>query len=191
MSEWYNEEVSLLEYLPACLAENELFAELATAVNYGMKGLKEYTEATIGNCFLLTADLQIIERYERIWNLSADGLTLAARRERIAAKLRERPPINEAMLKSMMSGILGNVVKIIKGHGDYSVILKYCRQSGSENVEFAKNIIRKLIPANLLLEILYAYIEWRNIAVVNWAQLTNYSWKDVMSSETMKADLKI
>lgn len=182
MVNWYDENVSMLSYLPQCVASAELFTALAKGVDYGLKELKRYAKQTVNNCYILTADEKTVSRYEKLWLLSADGLSLEARKQRILAKMRQRPPINEAMLRLMMMGILGEIVKIENGIEDYSVIVKYREQTGAENIEFAKALLRELIPANMLLEVVYAYIEWKDVGSLAWDDLKAYSWKDVMSN---------
>ena len=182
MVNWYNENVSMLSYLHQCVASAELFTALAKGVDYGLKELKRYAKQTVNNCYILTADEKTVSRYEKLWLLSADGLSLEARQQRILAKMRQRPPINEAMLRLMMMGILGEIVKIENGIEDYSVIVKYREQTGTENIEFAKALLRELIPANMLLEVVYAYIEWKDVGSLAWDDLKAYSWKDVMSN---------
>ena len=183
MVNWYDENISMLSYLPNCVSSSELFSALAKGVDYGIKELKRYAKQVVNNCYILTADEKTVNRYEKLWLLAADGLSLDARKQRILAKMRQRPPINEAMLKLMMVGILGEIVKVENGIEDYSVIVKYREQTGTENVEFAKALLRELIPANMLLEIVYAYIEWKDVRAATWDILKAYSWKDVMSNE--------
>ena len=160
-------------------------------MDYGIKELKRYAKQVVNNCYILTADEKTVNRYEKLWLLAADGLSLDARKQRILAKMRQRPPINEAMLKLMMVGILGEIVKVENGIEDYSVIVKYREQTGTENVEFAKALLRELIPANMLLEIVYAYIEWKDVRAATWDILKAYSWKDVMSNEEITGGTEV
>lgn len=179
--EWYKDNVSMLDYLPQCLSSADLFVAMAEGVDYGVSQLKAYAEKVLKNCYIGTADLSVIVRYEKLWGLSPDGLSLNARRERIIAKMRQKPPINEALLKLMMSGILGNLMKTEKGSGDYSIIFKYREQTGEENIEFAKSLLRELIPANMVMTVLYCFVEWQNIRPYSWGQAATYTWEEVMT----------
>lgn len=183
MAEWYNDKVSMLGYLPDCLSTADLFVALAEGVDYGIRQFKKYVKQILDNCYIGTADSYVIGRYEKIWSLKPDGLSLKARRERIVAKMRQKPPVNEAMLKLLMNGILGNLMKTEKGDGDYSVIFKYREQTGEENIEFAESLLRELIPANMIMTLLYCFVEWQNMIPYSWKQVNAFSWQEVMTED--------
>lgn len=191
MRDWYENGASVLDYLPECLAGCEIFAELAAGADRGINDLKEYAVSVLDNCYVLTADAETVARYERLWNLSADGLPLENRRARIAAKLRQHPPINGVMLKKMMCGILGNIVKVEKGNGDYTLVVKYREETGTEDVDFAKVMIRELIPANMMLEVVYAYNEWQDVEALTWGRCKDFSWQELLESDIAVADMEV
>lgn len=187
MQNWHETRVSVLEYLPECLADNELFAALADGADYGIAELKKHMENVLANCYVWTADAETVARYEKIWNLSADGLPLANRRARIAAKMQQHPPINGVMLKRMMHGVLGNIVKVEKGNGNYTLVVKYREESGNEDVDFAKAMIRELVPANMMLEVVYAYNEWQEVQALTWGEAMGYTWNEFLTSDIVVA----
>lgn len=184
MVEWYRSATDTSGLLPDCLNANDLFQQLSKAIDVGIDDLKAYSENVVNNCYVLTADSDLIDRYEKIFSLSSSGLSLDARRSRVVSHLCLRPPVNEVMLKAMMSGILGEIVKV-ESVGDYSIVVKYREQTGYENVEYAKILIRKIVPANLELEIVYAYVEWQNILKFLWSDIKNYTWQQIMSSNEL------
>mgnify|MGYP004733228743 CR=1 FL=1 len=183
MADWYNSNVSMLDYLPSCLNENEIFVQLSKGVDKGIKDLKKYAAEAVKNCCIATADEKIIGRYENIFGLSSKGLSLEYRRERIKSRLRQKPPVNEAALKKMMTGVFGKITKVMQGEEDYSVIVKYSEKTGYEDFDYAKDLLRKIVPANLLLEIVYAYVEWQSVRIYDWDDVKKYTWKELMSRE--------
>ena len=183
MAEWYKEKIGMADYLPQCLNENAIFVQLCKGVDRGFKDLQAYAAKAAANCCLDTADETIISRYEKIFGLSSKGLALEYRRERIKCRLRQRPPINEVVLKNMMSGVFGEITKIYQNEEDYSITVKYREQTGFEDFDFAKNLLRKVVPANLLLDVLYSYAEWQSVKPYTWNVVKGYSWKQLLSQE--------
>lgn len=183
MMEWHKTESASADYLPECLKYNEIFVQLAKGIDKGFTDLKIYAEKVVQNCSVLTADDNIISRYEKMFSLSSKGLSLEYRRKRIISQLQQRPPINDSMLKLMMSGILGNITKIEKNRNEYSLIVKYRQKTGYEDIDYAKNLLRKLVPANLMLDILYAYTEWQDVAPLLWSTVQSYTWQQLMTED--------
>lgn len=180
MGLWYENELGMADYLPDCLNRELLFQELCKGVDRGMDDLKEYAQEILKNGYLMTADESILTRYETIFSLVTTGMSLDYRRNRIASQFRQRPPIHLARLKGMMYGVLGEIVKVEEGQEAYSLIIKYKEQTGYEDEESGKELLRRLVPANIALQVLYAYVEWQEVKIASWGAVGSGTWQELM-----------
>lgn len=156
------------------------FSRIVQRRGSGIDDLKEYAREILKNGYLMTADEQALARYEAMFGLVSTGMSLDYRRNRIASQFRQRPPIHFARLKGMMYGILGEIVKVEKGGDAYSLIIKYKEQTGYENEDAGKDLLRRLVPANMVLQVLYAYVEWQEVKLISWEMVGGGTWQNLM-----------
>ena len=100
--------------------------------------------------------------------------SLKARREAVLAKLRTKPPINLITLKEIIEAYMGVTVEIYLD--GYTVKVRYRGESRIADLAPLYATAYETIPANLILEIAYAYVTWGEVLSKSWGTAKQGSW---------------
>jgi uncharacterized protein YmfQ (DUF2313 family) len=156
---FYDEPSNYLEHLPEKLQNIIEFDAIAGAVNFEIDKLSEAIKTAVNNRFPSTADENGCARWEKILGLSTPmNGTLQARRDAIRAAIITKPPINLSTLKSIVEAYMGLSVDIMLD--GYNVHIKYRGTSRISDLNPLFETMWKTIPANMLVDIAYAYLQW-------------------------------
>jgi uncharacterized protein YmfQ (DUF2313 family) len=156
---FYDEPSNYLEQLPEKLQGIVEINAIAGTVDFEIDKLSAVIKTAVNNRFPSTADEDGCARWEKILGLSTPmNGTLQARRDAIRAAIITKPPINLSTLKSIVEAYMGLTVDItIDG---YNVHIKYRGESRIADLNPLFETMWKTIPANMLVDIAYAYLQW-------------------------------
>lgn len=175
-----NERRSYESHIPEQLTDFAEVKALGDAVNIKINDIYATMELILNNAITDTMDEKIVARWEKILSISSPAeSTLEARRNAILAKFKSRPPINLDTLKNIVEAYLGVPVDISTAEQDYVVTIKYRGLKSLPDLTPLYNTVYDLIPANILMEIIYAYVVWNEIQST-WNQVSNKTWTDLM-----------
>lgn len=171
----------LIDYLPDILTDFYEFRNLLSAEDPEFDRIDDLLYKWRENLFPRTADLEGIERFERLLKIQPiPGDTLESRRFRVIAKLNTRLPYTEIQLRKMLAAICGweGFTLTVK---DLVVLVALTEGSGAK-IQIVYEMLREVIPMNLLIEIhqlLRSYMELRVAAATNMGTtLTLFPWQN-------------
>lgn len=168
--------------LPNCYEGIVEFEEIKDTLDSEIDTFKNAIITMANDIYVETASLEGIERYEKIWGitpLSYDDLE--ARRRKIMAKFRDKPPINDLTIIAVSETFLGVKVDIKKFEDrKYYFEIRY-----RNNAELIDSIplekrLREIIPANMSFNVVYAYYTWREVKQTTWGTVKNKTWNEIM-----------
>lgn len=149
-------------YLPNTMLDVQEIEEIRKAVNPELELLFGRVQRAVENRFTTGLDLEGAARFEQILGLSTPlNGTLKARREAIRAKLMTKPPINMETVRSIIEAYMG--VPVDLEEQNYLLRAWYRGTSQTPDLEPLRQTLYQVIPAALLLEILYRYLTWTEL----------------------------
>lgn len=184
---FYDEKADYLRLLPERLREVREFSALAEAIEQQLEKLNGRIKDMAENKAISASDESGVLRWEKMLGVSSPlNSTLKARREALTAKLMTKPPINLKVLKDIVETYMGLEVDVsVKG---YTVRVKYRGESRISDLIPLYVTIYEAIPANMLLNITYRYVNWEELdglgmvfdeldeMAINWNEFDKGEW---------------
>ncbi len=175
---WWDSQSDYASFLPKLWDQIEEVESIAQAVNPELDAVKGRLRQLIYNRFPQTADEAGIARWEKLLGVSSPlNSSLKARREAVLAKLRTKPPINRMTLKEIIEAYMGVTVEICLD--GYTVKVQYRGESRIADLTPLYATAYETIPANLILEIAYAYVTWEEVLSESWQAAKQGSWDNI------------
>ena len=172
---WWDSQSDYASFLPKMWDQIEEVAAIAQAVNPEIDNIKGELRRLVYNRFPQAADEEGIARWEKLLGVSSPlNSSLKARREAVLAKLRTKPPINLITLKEIIEAYMGVTVEIYLD--GYTVKVRYRGESRIADLAPLYATAYEAIPANLILEIAYAYVTWGEVLSKSWETAKQGSW---------------
>lgn len=170
-----------LDHVPMVLQDLVEIRALDGAIEIEMEKLHMMMEQLEANQYVSTMDLQTTMRWESILNLTTPiSDTIESRRQAIAAKLLSQPPINLETLREIVQAYLGVSVNIAIHNQPYTVNVTYRGLAKLPDLIPLYKTIYDVIPANMILEIAYAYVTWNEVKTKIWAEIGQGTWGDLL-----------
>lgn len=159
---FYNTPADFLSRLPERLQGVTEFAALADTVNPELDASNAAIGVMVANTAISTANAAGLSRWEAILGVSTPlSGTLKSRREALKARLKTKPPINLETLRGIIETYMGVQVEI--GLTDSIVSVTYRGTSQVSDLTPLFVTIYETVPANLLVQIAYRYLIWREL----------------------------
>jgi hypothetical protein len=174
---WLEKDSDYLAYLPAVYGESIAFERLAAAINPELDEFKAAITGLLANGSLLTADAETLRRYQKFFGIQSAAATEELRCQ-IMARLRERPPINGQKLAYWLDALTGTIHQISSGVDPFSVVIKYKTETGLDE-DYLYSQLQRILPANLMIELIYAFFEWQMVESFSWQEVKNYTWDEL------------
>lgn len=178
-----------IEHVPEFLRGIIEIKALGNAIKIHMAKFYDAMDELVSNQYPDTMSVTIVERWEKILNLSTPiNGSLESRRQAIKAKLLTKPPINLQTLKAVIEAYLGVDVNCSLLEKPYTINVTYRGLTSIPDLEPLYQTIYELIPANMALEIAYAYIKWQEILEMQktWGKVKEKDWYYVLMGATDK-----
>lgn len=178
-----------IDHVPEFLREIIEIKALGNAIQISMAKFYDAMDELVSNQYPDTMSAVIVERWEKILNLSTPiNGSLESRRQAIKAKLLTKPPINLQTLKAVIEAYLGVGVNCSLLEKPYTINVTYRGLTSIPDLEPLYQTIYELIPANMALEIAYAYIKWQEILEMQkiWEKVKEKDWYYVLMGATDK-----
>ena len=178
-----------IDHMPEFLREIIEIKALGNAIQISMNKFYDMMDELVSNQYPDTMSVTIVERWEKILNLSTPiNGSLESRRQAIKAKLLTKPPINLKTLKSVVEAYLGVEVNCSLLEKPYTINVTYRGLTSLPNLDPLYQTIYDLIPANMALEIAYAYVQWQEVLAnqQTWSKVKERDWNYVLMGDTDK-----
>ena len=109
--------------------------------------------------------------------------TLEVRRFRIKTRLNEDLPYTYRVLEQALEALCGS--------GNYALVLKpqtyslkiLLELTIKKLVDEVEAMARRMVPANMVLEVLLRYNQWQDYAQTTWNSASGYTWKQLREEE--------
>ncbi len=175
---FYEKAVVFKDYLPQRLKDYIEIDAINHAVNIEYGRMMEYIKNGVNNKSIAHADLQGVARWEKILGVTSPlHSTLESRRDALKARLMTKPPINIKVLKGIVEAYMEVPVDITVK--DFTVKITYRGETKVSDLRPLFATAYQTIPANLLMDITYAYVTWGEIAGMTWAVVEEKTWDEL------------
>lgn len=164
-------------YLPDTVKELREFQNLSEIEGTVLEEAAEARDSLVNNQWILTAERSGLLRMAKMMGfLGAEVLETEALREEILYRWNSRSPYTEFHLQDWLDGCCGA--------GQYQVNLeqeKYrlklvLELSVKEKQEFLKKHLRKIVPANLILDVDLNVNTYGDLEVMTYGQMMDLGW---------------
>ncbi|MBP1737545.1 MAG: hypothetical protein H6Q60_1426 [Oscillospiraceae bacterium] len=168
--------MNTIDYLPPVLQEVGDFIQITTVEQTWFDQLSGGMEHVLDDLFLSTLTENGASRWERVLSISPkDTDTLALRRFRIYAKLNEQTPYTITMLKEKLANLCGeDSYSVTLLPSEYTLTVRIALSARSYFNE-AKAVIKRMAPANLVLDVSLLYNQYSMLEPFTHAQLAAYT----------------
>lgn len=155
----------------------EIDAKVDTSTE-SIEEFKNYESKIVNDVFVVMATEDGVKRFEKILNLPHyEEDTLQDRKNRILAKLLDRPPINDNTIIRISEQYLGAKVDILRyDNKPYYMELSYRNPNMLQGSVTLKNLLRDIIPANIAFDIIYAFMAWGETKKYTGGEVKTRTW---------------
>lgn len=173
---------NMLDYLPDYLQEyNELKAIMEseqTEFQFAWGKLN----AVFNDQFVDSATLTGIRRWETVLGINPKATdTIEERKFRISIKLNQQLPYTFRFLKEQLTNLCGEEGKgfrLILNPDEYSLAIKLAL-SNKNNYEDISDMLKRFVPANLVVDIDLMYNQYHDIVAYTHGQLAAYTHSQI------------
>ena len=167
-----------LYYLPNTVRELQEFQKLSEIEGTILAEASMEKDAVVNNQWILTAEKSGLLRLARMMGLhGAEVMETERLREEILFRWNSRSPYTLFHLQDWLDGCLGvggYTVKVQQDKYLLQLVLELCVKGKKE---FLEKHLRKIIPANLMLEVGLNVNTYRKLQVMTHGQMQELKWK--------------
>lgn len=172
----------LINYLPHYMREYAEMREIMGTEQPEIDKLWNAAEGVFADQYVVDATLNGIKRWEKLLGISPkDTDTIEERRFRILTMLNQDLPYTMRQLEHTLTNLCGaDGYSIVLTAADYHVLVKLALTNASNYVEVEKTL-KKMIPANMVQEVMVMYNPNNMFAGYTHAQLAAYTHNQIKS----------
>ncbi|WP_195277385.1 putative phage tail protein [Anaerotruncus rubiinfantis] len=184
---FYDDPSDYLGLLPDNWRELLEVQAIGNSVNIQMDKLLAAIKQGIQNKSVSLADEQGVVRWENILGVTSPlNSSLQARREALRAKIMAKPPINLQSFKAVVEAYMGLEVDVELAP-NYTIKVWYRGESRQPDLAPLYATVYEMIPANLIVEIMYRYVVWNELDALNMnfdaLDAKNLTWDEFEKGE--------
>ncbi|MDO4765146.1 MAG: DUF2313 domain-containing protein [Eubacteriales bacterium] len=165
----------LINYLPAVIAEVKDYQELMKTEQVEIEKLWQKAHQALENQFIESTDEQAIGRYELMLNISPKATDdLELRRFRVLSRYNEQLPYTYAKMMEQLKALCGeNGVKVELNGLSLTVKVELAAKG---KVDEVRKLLDRMIPANVMVDVMLLYNQWKQAKGLKWGQVKNKTW---------------
>ncbi len=166
---------ALKEYLPSVLLDTFEFPTICNAAQTEFNEQASAVEAVLNASFVSLADENGIARYEKIFGVAPqDTDTLDERRFRVLSKINAQLPFSVRRLKQQLATLCGERgYELLLIPEQYTLEVKV-ELTAKRNLNAVEDLLRDIVPANLIQKCTLLYNQHQIIAKLTYAQMAKY-----------------
>ncbi len=183
---WEKETELYEKYLPFVVKQEEAFQKLAQVEGTVLEEERLAKEALEQDQWIQTATKQGLAKRAKFMGLPVDeNEDLEQTRRRILFQWNKHRPFTFATLIEWLNGLCGNenyTAKMFYGEYRLSILLKLRRKNLQKEIA---DTLRKMIPANLLIEVLLNYNKYGQFKTKTYGawKATGYTYNEMQTEE--------
>ena len=180
--------VDILDYLPKVVKTIKEFEVLGNAENPEINNLWLDNQIVLNNQFINTLDEQGCARWEKMLDITPKGTaTVEDRQLAILARINASLPYTYRQLENFLKNICGNgyTINLDSAHYKLTVLLNLNRKNQFDEVE---NLLAKVIPANIMFDVMLKYNKYKAIKPYEYSVLINYTCYEIRTSDEFSGE---
>ena len=170
----------MLSEIPEVLTEVKEIKAIAQVEDPILMAEWKLVQQIYNNQFVLTADIDGIERYEKMLGIRpSDQDTIESRRFRILARFQEQAPYTWKVLLGLLDSLLGvGNYEAERNVADKWVRVKLELTIGSQ-IQAVTDMLERIVPQNMIINIELRFNTWLQISQKTWGQVNTLTWGTV------------
>ena len=177
---------NMIDYLPEYLQEYKEIRELMSTEQPEFQFIWERFDALVSDQDVETATLNGVKRWETVLGINPKATdTLEERKFRIMIKLNQQLPYTYKFLQQQLTslcGAEGKGFRLVLDPNEYSLIVKLAL-SNKNNYDDVSDMLKRFVPANLVVEINLMYNQQKELHKYTHAQLHAYTHEQLRTEE--------
>lgn len=181
------ERLEIIEYLPLFMQDYKELKEITRTEQKEINTLWEECKIALENSFISTANEKGIEKYESIFDIlkHADA-TLEERKFRILTHMNGQLPYTYRALENSLTTLCGkNGYKLELDSDNYYISVKV-ELTAKNNVESVRELLHRVLPANLVLDLQLIYNQYKTLAKHTHGNLAKHTHRQIRN-EVLKS----
>ena len=177
-------EVDTKQYLPLHIAEIDEFQKITKTYNKFLKLVWKSLQKEEFNRFLSTMDESECERWEKLLNIVINpGDNLEDRVNRIRGYHNSDLPYTANKLDEVLKAVCGADSYKLKIDNEHQLIDCSVKLSSIQMIDVIFDLIRKRVPANMIVKVYALYNRWERFKAMEWQALKNETWKSLFGDK--------
>ncbi|KOP78665.1 hypothetical protein AMS59_12685 [Lysinibacillus sp. FJAT-14745] len=173
-------EVDIIGYLPPILHEIKEIVAIANVEKPVLDSLWQQIEDTLDNQFVVTANEQGVERYEKMLKLNVLATdTIETRRFRILTRYQEQAPYTYRVLKQLLDSLLGEGQYELKRDVEAKILSVKIELTVKGMFDSVVVMLERITPQNMVLTVQLRYNQHNTLARYTHAQLAAFTHKQL------------
>ena len=172
-------ERRLIDYLPPFVQRFKEISEVMATEQKELEMAWENAEATLADQYVMTATINGIKRYEKIFGIVPKATdTLDERRFMVLSKMNEQPPYTLEALKNVLNALCGeDGYTLFLNMDEYELIVKL-GINNEKNFDAVVDLLDRILPANIVRKI-SMFNTYSMLAVHTHEQLAAYTHDEI------------
>nr|DAT53034.1 MAG TPA: tail protein [Caudoviricetes sp.] len=173
-------EVDISVYLPEAVKHYREIVGITEAENPELTMLWTAADSVFLDQFIETLTDNGCKRWEKILDIKPrDTDTLQVRRFRIKARINEDLPYTWRALEKVLDTMCGKGAYAMTLYNEEYRLVILLELTVKKLFDEVEQSVKRMIPANLILDVRLRYNTWGQVKVLTWGDLKNRTWKDV------------
>ena len=173
-------EVDISVYLPEAVKHYREIVGITEAENPELTMLWTSADSVFLDQFIETLTDNGCKRWEKILDIKPrDTDTLQVRRFRIKARINEDLPYTWRALEKVLDTMCGKGAYAMTLYNEEYRLVILLELTVKKLFDEVEQSVKRMIPANLILDVRLRYNTWGQVKVLTWGDLKNRTWKDV------------
>ena len=181
----YKDYKPMIQFLPHFLRDIKEYKALYTAYEAYMLDIGYEIQRMRLRTFYNDLDEAGCEMWEKVMGITPKaGSTIAERIAVIKATAKNEPPYTDETLESRLTILCGGAdnYEITRDYPNYAISIKLAL-SHKHYLKVVKDLVKRIIPCNLIYDIGILYNQHEKIAQYTHNQLSNYTHAEIRESE--------
>lgn len=173
-------EIDILSYLPSILHEIKELIEIADVEKPVLEALWQEIDNTLNNQFVITANSDGANRFEKMLKLQAgESESIETRRFRILTRYQEQAPYSYKVLKQLLDSLLGEGQYTLERNVAEKWLRVRMELTVKRQFEAVEILLERITPQNMVLTIELRYNQHSLLKKYTHAQLAAFTHQQI------------
>jgi len=166
----------IIDYLPPVLAGLREVKHIMNAEQPELELLWKNCDNALDDQFIEDMTINGIGRWETMLDIMPSATdTIDTRRFRIRTKLNEKLPFTLQMLRRSLRSLCGRDGYTVQVNPSNFTVIVRIALFADENFQDVKDLLKRMIPANMIIDLSFQYNTNNNISKYTYGELKNHT----------------